>query len=131
MANITEVLGTDVKHKSDFVRRSSGDRDLITGLDNFKEALLRRLITVPGSLIHRPQYGVGIKLFLGSLSSLTKQRELAVKIEENFKRDPRVDKITGISVSFDDRNPSLTYIIVRVRPVGYDEVEMKFEPFGA
>lgn len=131
MANITEVLGTDVKHKGDYVRRSSGDRDLISGLDNFKEAVLRRIITVPGSIVHRPAYGVGLKLFLNSLSSLSKQQELATKIQEQIELDSRTDEVTGVSISFDPKNPALTYIVVRVRPVGYDEIEMKFEPFGA
>ena len=131
MANITETMLTDIMHKKDYVRRSSGDRERISGLDNLKEALFRRLITVPGSLVHRPEYGVGLKLWINALSSLSKKRELAVKIEEQFRRDPRVDKVTGIAIQSDDARPYLTYIIVRVKPVGYDEIEMKFEPFGA
>ena len=131
MANITETMGTDVKHKGDYVKRSSGDRDLIAGLDNLKEALLRRLITVKGSLNHRPNYGVGVKLYINSLNTLSKQRELANQIQEQFSLDPRVDQVTGVAVTFDDRTPELTYIVVRVKPVGYDELAMKFEPFGA
>lgn len=131
MANITETMLTDVMHKKDYVRTAVGDRATITGLDNYKEALFRRLITEPGSLIHRPQYGVGIKRYQGALSTLTKQRELATIIEEQFLRDPRTDSVMGVLVSTNQAQPDLTYIIVRVKPVGYDEVEMKFEPFGA
>ena len=131
MANITEVMLTDIKHRKDYVRTSSGDRDFITGLDNYKEALFRRLITEPGSLIHRPTYGVGIKRYLGAVSTISKKQELANIIQEQFLQDPRTDEVLGILIKSEDSRPELTYIIVRVRPAGYDEIAIKFEPFGA
>lgn len=131
MANITEVMLTDIMHRKDYVRTSSGDREKISGLDNYKEALFRRLVTEPGSLIHRPGYGVGIKRFLGALASLSKQRELAGLIQEQFLQDPRTDSVSGVLVQSNVARPDMTYIIVRVRPVGYDEIAIKFEPFGA
>jgi phage baseplate assembly protein W len=131
MANITEFLGRDIRHYKDYVRTSSGDRERIEGLDNYKEACLRRIITTPGSIVHRPTYGVGAKDYLNAPSTLSKQRELAKKIEEQLMQDPRTEKVSGVSISVNQSKPDLTKIIVRVKPVGYDEIEMKFEPFGA
>lgn len=131
MASITEVMGTDVMHRGDYVRASNGDRASITGLENLYQALFHRLITSPGSLVHRPTYGVGIKDYLNGPNSLAKQRELANRIDEQFRRDPRVAEVSGVLVSPDNKIPSMTYIVVRVKPVGYDELEMKFVPFGA
>lgn len=129
MANITEVLKTDIMHRMDYVRTSTGDRQLISGLDNYKQWLFNCLITEPGSLVHRPNFGVGIKRYQGGPLTLAKQREIAVRIQEQYEKDPRTDKVTGISISTDPKIPSLTYIVVRVKPVGYDEIEMKFTPF--
>lgn len=131
MANINEVMGTDVRHYKDYVKTSSGDRATITGLDNYKEALFRRLITTPGALVHRPNYGVGVKRFLNSPATLSRQRDLARRIEEQFMLDPRTEKVSGVSIAINNSRPDLSIIVVRVKPVGYDEIEMKFEPFGA
>lgn len=129
MANITEVMKTDIRHTGDYVRTSTGDRDTISGLDNYKQWLFNCLITEPGSLVHRPNFGVGIKRYQGGPLTMAKQQEIALRIEEQFGRDPRTDKVTGVLFTLDSRNPSLTYILVRVKPVGYDEIEMQFTPF--
>lgn len=130
MANITQTLLTDIMHKKDYILTSSGDRMTISGLDNLKEALFRRLITEPGSLVHRPQYGVGIKSYIGAPATLSNQRKLAGRIEEQFLRDPRVKKLLGVSFNSEDKTPDTFTIVVRVSVVGYDEVTMKFTPFG-
>ncbi len=80
MSQLNEFLKTDIAHKGDFVETPSGDLDVISGLDNVKEALFRRLITTPGSIIHRPGYGVGLKNWQNALNTLENQRKLAVKI---------------------------------------------------
>lgn len=130
MATIEEVLGRDIAFKGDLVVTATGDLDTISGLANVKEALYRRLVTRPGSLIHRPNYGVGIQDFQNSLSSLEKQRELALRIQEQFTQDPRVQSVEGVRVDFDDLQPDVVKIMVRVKLVGYDEVTATFIPFG-
>jgi phage baseplate assembly protein W len=125
-----ENLLKDICHKSDLKRSSTGDLDVIDGLENVKNALFHRLITVPGSLIHRPEYGVGLKMYQNSISSLATQRQLALKIEEQFLRDPRVEEVTSVSVSIDRANPQKVTIIVLVKIVGYGENEVQFTPFG-
>ncbi len=130
MANIVEVLGRDIMHKKDFVKTSSGDRAKIEGLENYKEWCFRTIITTPGSLVHRPQWGAGAKDYLNGPASLAKQQELAKRIQEQLMRDPRTEEVRGVAISVNQSNPAMTYIIVRVKPVGYDETEMKFEPFG-
>lgn len=126
----TDVYLKDIAFKSDFVLTASGDLDTIEGLENVKEALMRRLITSPGTVVHRPEYGVGIKDFQNSLNSLEKRRRLAARIAEQFVLDERVESVTGVSVNSDDNNPGMVSITVRVKLVGYDEQQMTFVPFG-
>jgi len=100
-------------------------------LDNLKQALLARLLTVPGTLVHRPNYGVGIKLYQNSISTLGQQTTLANKIQKQFLLDPRVSDVLSVSVSQDDADPSQTLVNVAVIPQGYtDAVQMQFIPFG-
>jgi phage baseplate assembly protein W len=130
MASITEFYGKDIAFKGDLVLTASGDLDTIDGLENVKDALLRRLVTTPGSLIHRPTYGVGLKDFLNGINSRTMRERLANRIQEQFEQDPRVEKVLGLSVTSDDFSPELVKINVRVKLVGYEEQDFIFQPFG-
>jgi hypothetical protein len=127
--SLNDVLKTDIAFSGDLQRSATGDFDLVSGLNNLKQALFRRLITVPGTLIHRPLYGVGVPLFQGRINSFAVQRELTLRIVENFKRDTRVANVTGVSFDIPE-NPAMLKIIVRVQAVGYDEAVMDFTPFA-
>jgi len=63
MANIDETLGTDISHKKDFEKAPHGDIALIVGKPNLHSALLRRIVTEKGAVIHRPNYGCGLGKF--------------------------------------------------------------------
>lgn len=130
MSQLDEFLKRDIAFKSDLVQTPSGDFDLIAGLDNLKEALFRRLITTPGAIIHRPEYGVGLKKFQGSLSSLDNQRTLATLIKEQFEEDERVEKVTGVSFIVDDNTPDKIEVRCRVSVVGYGETGFNFVAVG-
>lgn len=127
-----DAFKTDIAHRGDYLRSPSGDLDRISGLANLKQALFHRLMTVPGTLVHRPTYGVGLPLYQNNLSSFVAQQKLASLIEEQFLRDPRVSKLSSVGFIADDLNPQLTVVRISIKPVGYsDGVEMVFTPFGA
>ena len=130
MASINDTLLKDIAFKSDFIKTATGDLDTVEGLANLKEALFRRLITVKGSLIHRPDYGVGIKLFQNGINNFENRRKIAGLIEEQFLQDTRVEKVLGVSIENNNSNPDLTKISVRVKVVGYGETGFDFIPFG-
>lgn len=130
MSSIDEFLKTDLAFKKDLVPTASGDLDVISGMENVKEALFRRLITTPGTLIHRPEYGVNVKQFQGALNSLENQRRLAMAIQEQFEQDERVEKVLGVSIDSKNRTPDLVIVNVRVKIVGYGETSFGFVPFG-
>lgn len=127
--SLTDAFLTDFAHKGDYLVTPGGDLDLISGLANLKNALLHRLITVPGTLVHRPQYGVGLPNFLNNLASFSTQQELAGIIRQQFKRDPRVEDVLSISMDAEDARPEMISLVVRVKPVGYSEQDMKFTDF--
>lgn len=130
MSSIDEFLKTDLAFKKDLVPTASGDLDVISGMENVKEALFRRLITTPGTLIHRPEYGVNVKQFQGALNSLENQRKLAMSIQEQFEQDERVEKVLGVSIDSKNKTPDMVIVNVRVKIVGYGEASFGFVPFG-
>lgn len=131
MATINEFYGLDIEHRDDFIREEgAGDINTIEGLENVKEALRRRLITRPGEVVHRPEYGVGLPDYLNAPATLPVKQALAAKIATQFARDPRVQEILGIQMETTDFSPDKTVITVRVKLVGYGEQAVSFIAFG-
>lgn len=130
MALIDESLFRDLAHKGDLLAAPNGDIQTISGLKNIKDALFRRLKTQPGSLVHRPDYGVGIKDFQNAPNSLPNQQRLALRVKEQFELDSRVAEVVGLKVTVDDDTPEKTIIFVRIDIEGFGETEMDFIPFG-
>jgi len=131
MSNLEETLLTDIYHKtaSGGAIEADGDLQSVSGLANIKEALLRRLVTSPGSLAHRPNYGVGIIRYHNSLSSVQQQRQMAVRIKEQFELDTRVEEVTVFKFEVDDNTPALTTISITLRIKGFEEQQLEFNPF--
>jgi phage baseplate assembly protein W len=130
MANIDEIYKTDLAFVSDLVVTPAGDLETVSGLNNYRDALLRRLITTPGSLIHRPDYGVGIKRWSNAINSISERQKIAVAIKEQFERDPRTAKVISVGISSDNERPETIKINVKVDAVGFGEQQFTFVPFG-
>lgn len=131
MAGLDTLLLNDLAfYGGDLVRVPRGDIGTITGLANYKNALFHRLMTVPGSLAHRPLYGVGVGNFQNALNSFSQQQKLAALITEQFEKDPRTDSVKGVAISSEDGSPQNVKIKVTVTPKGYTEQTMTFLPFS-
>lgn len=130
MSNIVQFLGKSIAHVGALMATSRGDLATIEGLANLKNALFHRLVTVPGTLVHRPTYGVGIKNYQNAPNSFSMQQALAAKIKEQFEQDPRVEEVTSVAIQADDDNPQMVVVAVSVKPIGYSEVSMTFKPFS-
>ncbi len=128
--NITDALKNDIAHNGDLVRSAGGDIATVKGLYNLRQALFHRLITVPGTLVHKPSYGVGIGRFQNAPNSFAMQQEIAGIIHDQFTQDPRIKKVVSVGLTSEDDTPALTIIAVRLIPVGYTELTMNFTPFS-
>jgi phage baseplate assembly protein W len=130
MADVDEFYLEDLVHEGTLLESSSGDLDTVRGLSNLKQALYHRLITRKGSLIHRPDYGVGIKDYQNAVGSLSTYRKLAQAIDEQFRQDFRVLNVTNVAINQDISNPGLFKIVVTIQTAGYAELPLTFVPFG-
>jgi phage baseplate assembly protein W len=129
MSSIVDTYKKDLAFKNDYVKTATGDLDTIEGISNVTQALFARLITIKGTLVHRPDYGVGIKNYQNSISSLDTQRKIASEINEQFLRDPRVEKVVGVSINYRDKTPENVEISVKVKLIGYGDTTLSFLPF--
>ena len=127
--NLEDNLLIDLAFDGDLQVTKTGDLQQIRGEANLKQALFHRLITVAGSLVHRPEYGVGVKEFQNAISSLENQRDLALRIQQQFTRDERVDSVTGVSFTPDEADPSKFLVLVKYEAVAFGEVVDTFDPF--
>lgn len=130
MADLTSFIGTDIKHESDFVNDGMGDLETIEGLDNIRAAILRRLMTVPGSVAYRPDYGVGLQNYQNAPLSSGMQSSLALRIQEQLPLDPRIESVGSVEFQLSDTTAGLVTIIVSVKIKGYGDAEFNFTPFG-
>ena len=132
MANITETLLTDIRHQNgDLLKETSGgDLRTISGLDNMKEHILRRIMTVPGSIIHRPNYGVGLQQYMGATNNIENQRKIAKHIEEQLLEDSRIAAVKSVGFRTSETNAAQVYISVKVELIGYGETMVENILFG-
>lgn len=126
-----ENLRIDLRHNNgDFEATQTGDISRISGLDNLKQAVMHRLITVKGSLAHRPDYGVGIQNYQGQIPTIDKQRDLALNIRDQLLRDDRIVSVDSVSFTASDTEPDKFIIYVKYSALGYTSLEDTFDPFG-
>lgn len=130
MATIAEFLGKDIKHESDFENNGTGDLETVEGLDNIRAAILRRIMTTPGSVAYRPTYGVGILEYQGAPMTLQVQRSIALRLQDQLPLDPRIESVNSVEFIVSDDIPGLLRIIVNVKIKGYGDDQFTFTPFG-
>ena len=128
--NINNNLLIDLKHDGDFSPSKTGDLETISGRSNLRQAILNRLVTVKGSLIHRPEYGVGLKLFQGVLGTLEKQRELTLLINSQLLEDTRIESVDSVKFLQDTDFRTGTFSVkVKITATGIGEIEETISPF--
>lgn len=131
MSNINNSLLEDLLHNGDLSASNTGDLLKVKGIENLRQAIYHRLITVKGSIVHRPSYGVGIKLYEGVLSTLEKQRELALSIKEQLELDDRIDSVDGVKFSESEENSSGSFVVkLKVTASGIGQIQEDISPFS-
>ena len=119
----------DLKFGNDFGVTSRGDLEQVTGLDNIRQAVFQRLITSPGSIAHRPGYGVGIKNYQNSPMTIATQQEIMLAMQKQFVDDDRIEELEELSITQNRDNPGQVEIKLKVRPRGYDALDIVMIPF--
>lgn len=128
MAEIADFYLEDLHHDGDFGAAPNGDLAIIKGKLNLRQQLLHRLITVPGTIVHRPTYGVGVQQWKGDIGSIGRQQALALRIKEQFEQDFRVVKVKGIRII--PSEGGLFSVEYSIEAAGLGAVVDVINPFG-
>jgi phage baseplate assembly protein W len=96
-----------------------GDIRTVTGLANLRQALLLRLMTPEGTLLHHPDYGSRIHEILGTPGTYNQLQKLQIELERTFRADSRVEDVTVSDVVLDGE---LLQATITVKPIGLDQV---------
>ena len=100
----------------------TGDAKLSRGRDNVAQALERRTLTREGGLLHRPDYGAGLKGSVGRSSTPTERAKQADKIQRQMSRDSRVSA-SETTVKVDAFVDSRVVVNLAVQLVGDDTAQ--------
>lgn len=100
----------------------TGDWPSIYGRDNLNAAVRRRLVTTPGQVVHRPEYGGGLPLFVGRLATPGERARLAAGARQNLLRDTRIGQ-ASVNAGEAPGMPSAVLVEATVTPAGETEGE--------
>ncbi|URJ36618.1 hypothetical protein MF625_001037 [Paenibacillus polymyxa] len=92
--------GTDLKMTpdGDLSDDGAGDWEVVTGIDNIKQAVSHRLVTRRGSLTQHPTYGSRLHEFIGLAQAPYIRQLVELDIHETLAYEDRTDGVTVDSV---------------------------------
>lgn len=94
----------------------TGDLHTVTGTGSLRMAYLRRMLVTRGRLLHRPEYGVGIRNFIEGPATDAAMAELGGDTRSNLIRDRRIESVE-VTTRID---PDLGQVEVGVRVTTVD-----------
>lgn len=92
------LFGKDLLHTDELQVGPDGDYITTEGVENLRQAILRRLIVRPGEYKFRPTYGVGIKTYVKKEMTVANLDELKRRIIENLGQDSRIEKVIEVNL---------------------------------
>lgn len=85
----------------------TGDIVLVSGLENAERALMRRVLTESGGVLHQPSYGAGLTSFVSQPNSPTVRARIANTVRRNALDD---DRVADVKVAVTNANSSFTNV---------------------
>ncbi len=100
---------------------ASGDWPTIEGRPNLLAAHIRRAVTVPGEMVHRPLYGGGLPSLVEELADPATLARQDVSIRQNALRDARLQEAEAITTPGEATGQVVTRLVIT--PRGEDTTE--------
>lgn len=91
-------LGTDIYQEADMRVGSNGDLSTISGVDGLKYRIDRMLVTNPGEIFHRPEWGVGVVRYLNRPNNANTAAQLRNAIIRHVSKDPDVERVVRVGI---------------------------------
>ncbi len=93
-----DALGTDLLHEDELPLDGAGDYIEVSGEDNLRLSLRRRMIVRPGEYKFRPNFGVGILDFLKKPLTSSRLDEIRTRIVNSFGSERRLESVSSIAL---------------------------------
>lgn len=93
---VADLFGTDLLLSGDLELTSKGDYAEVSGEENLRRSIFRRLLVRPGDYKLNPTFGVGVGSYVKKPMSKRNLDELQHRIVDNISRDRRVDKVDSV-----------------------------------
>lgn len=124
---IPDAFGTDVFFDGNTHVTASGDLLELSGRENLRRSIIRRLITNPGEYRLNPTYGVGVLTFVKKPITQSNIDRLEQRIRDQLPQDPRIEQVLEISITsvFFGSVPGIK-IAITVQASGRS---LRFQPF--
>ena len=133
----TDRFGTDlalpITADESIRHTATGDLPSASGRANLRRAIRRRILTNPGELVHRPDFGCGLAQFLERPMTPSWRARMASVVRSNILLDPRIaDASVSVSLGVpgaETRSGAVT-IEVSYRPAddaGADQFTVEYD----
>jgi phage baseplate assembly protein W len=117
--NALALYGKDIMFADDLKVGSGGDYLTVDHEECVRQAIYRRLLTVPGEFAVRPNYGAGVALYVKKRATRGNLNELKQRITDQLAQDDRVSEISEVLVSSEMRDgATVIRVVVRARVLG-------------
>lgn len=121
-------FGTDILFDGNTRVTVSGDLQLVTGLDNLRRAIHRRMITRPGEYKLNPGYGIGLQDAVKKPMTTSVLAGIKGSIVEQLSKDRRIQKVVDVTLTPGFNNNAVALeVSVTVQALGR---QTTFEPFS-
>lgn len=117
------LLGKDIFFDGDLHVSPARDFVLVEGVEAMRQSIYRRLLTKPGEYKARPNYGVGVQLYVKRRRTSSTLSELKARIIDQLSLDRRIDEVVAISI---EHITDGVQVALKVRVAGRT---LKFRPF--
>ena len=116
---MTEPYGTDIAWvDADLPVGTGGDYLTMTGEENLRQAIFRRLLTKPGAFRARPGYGAGVGTWVKKPRNRSTINELEQRIREQLALEPRIAEVVELAVDWDANTPTVVHLRLAVLALG-------------
>lgn len=92
------TLGRDVYQENDMKVNPRGDLSTVAGVDSLLLKIDRMLVTNPGEVFHRPDFGIGIIRFQNQPNTADNAVKLRNEIVRNLAKDPDIERVLEVKV---------------------------------
>jgi phage baseplate assembly protein W len=107
------------------------DLELLSGLDNLRQALLLRFLTPVGEMapLGHPDYGSKLFKLIGEPNTVRNRNRAKLYVLQALEQEPRVAEILQVNVTERPGDPTRIDIEVALRPIRSDSILNFVFPF--